>query len=126
MDTSALAEHGASLKMLASTLFSEATNQYGQSGWSKLYIDVRVPKNGHGASTTEKVLVGGHRKVFETSANVGSVILDLVRSRANVPGKPWFGCLMIVTSEGGCEVFYDYDETCIDRLVEDSRAGKPF
>jgi len=120
-----LKEHGEALKELASMLYRETADQFADS-WSKLFVDIRVPRSGHGAVTGTYVLVDGDRRVLRTSAEVASLVLDLVRSRKRMPGEPWHGCLVVVTADGECDVKYDYDETCIDRLVDDHRAGKPF
>jgi hypothetical protein len=125
MEKTSLAQHGELLKSLASVLYREATDQFGDSRWSTLSQDIRVPRSGVGAVSAEYVLVDGVRRPFETSPNAGSLVLDLVQSRANLPG-PWFGCLITITSAGQCEVKYSYDPTCVDRLIDDGRAGKPF
>lgn len=133
MDAKPLREHGDILSQLASMLHQQTSNQLGEGGWSKLYVDIRVPRSGYGASTTQYgasttqyVLTNCERKILDMSGDASFLILDLVRSRKTLPGDPWYGCLIILTVEGECEVKYNYDKTCIDSLMADSRAGIPF
>ena len=125
MDELPLKAHGELLRELASMLYGETTDQFSDT-WSKMFVDIRVPRSGYGAVSGEYVLVHGSRRVLHTSAATGSLVLDLVHSRKTMPGAPWFGCLVVITAGGECAVKYDYDETCVDRLVDDHRAGKPF